>query len=103
MIPFATPRFGEPPHGRNRWDRIADELAQRPGQWAAIGTLNQKQGLPRSAVARYGIELIRRPNGDGTSTVWGRVGHTTATTPPAPGIVACYDDDLQIVVKAEAA
>lgn len=27
MIPFTTPRFGEPPHGRNRWDRIADVLA----------------------------------------------------------------------------
>lgn len=67
---YAHPRFAPLP-GKAKtplWREIAAELAQRPGQWAAVAELVAAV----KAVDRYGVECAVRTNGDGTATVWMR-------------------------------
>ena len=69
------------------WREIAAELAQRPGQWAAVAELVAAV----KAVDRYGVECAVRTNGDGTATVWMRwIDKTETVTAKAERAGATY-------------
>lgn len=90
---YAEPRFAPlPPTAWAKpkidWKGITAKLAERPGQWAAVAEIGQRQSLGARAakLRRHGVATTCRSNGDGTATVWAcYVGTETASAPPRAG------------------
>jgi len=85
---YAEPRFAPlPPTTWAKpavdWTRIVDQLAQRPGQWAAVAEIGSRQSLGARAIKlrTKGVLTAQRSNGDGTATIWACY---VGTDQPAP-------------------
>lgn len=71
--PLPEPNPG-PKAGTYGWQHIVDALAERPGEWAAIGSLTTPGSIGRRGqeLRRRGVQVAQRSNGDGTATLYGR-------------------------------
>lgn len=88
---YAEPRFAPLPGPKARdWQQIASLLAERPGEWAAVG--EQETGrwpISKRQRQALGLEVSTRSNGDGTYTVWMRsIGQPDT---PAPSFLPALD------------